>query len=421
MYRPTSVRSTRYRGPRRPPLTAIVPYRPAYSRTHLAEIRQAHLVANRGPLPVGVVVSPVMVIFIAVVLVIGLLMVVSTAPSAVAEKGSSIAKNPTLPAAFGQNTVQGSPTITERRLEKVLCFAGSPACDKAQVLYDEGVAANINPAYALGFFHHESNYGKQGMAAITHSLGNIRCTAGVACYEVNGGYAQYNSWEDGFQAWYDLINNLYIKQWKANTLEKIIPHYAPSDDGNDEKAYIDAVETDVRSWREVVQKSRTITAGLAVHRLDQNSVWQYDNQQQFNDWSPSACSAASTAAVLNFYGKRYQIADVLDEMIHLNLIDQHLGLLEHAGLRSIADRYQFNALLNESDNLDNVITVANSGHPVIVNWPPGKFFGGHFLVVTGGDASNVLLADSSSYNYRVLSRDKFLSYWAGFSAVITPK
>jgi hypothetical protein len=48
---------------------------------------------------------------------------------------------------------------------------------------------------------------------------------------------------------YSLILLLYVKQWHRVTVEQIIPKYAPGSDGNDEKAYIAAIEYAVATWR----------------------------------------------------------------------------------------------------------------------------------------------------------------------------
>src|SRR3981081_1020103 len=62
----------------------------------------------------------------------------------------------------------------------------------------------------------------------------------------------------------------------------------------------------------------SIPVALAQHhsarlttRLDQNALSQYNSLAEFHTWSPSACSAASIAAVLNFYGQNERVHDVL--------------------------------------------------------------------------------------------------------------
>jgi hypothetical protein len=170
-------------------------------------------------------------------LILGLCYLFNTNPSLLRQVTASVS------AATG-NSLQGAPTITVQKMHDVLCGAGSPMCGQEQQLYNQGVAANINPADALAFYHHESNYGTAGVARTTRSLGNLKCYTGAPwCYD---GFAGYNSWLDGSQAWYNLIAS-YIKGG-LTTLPAIIHKYAPGSAGNDENAYVTSVELDVRAW-----------------------------------------------------------------------------------------------------------------------------------------------------------------------------
>ncbi len=151
----------------------------------------------------------------------------------------------------GPYSVLGPPTVTPDFINKVLASYGSPAAGKGQALYDLGIKYGIDPVFALAFFMHESTFGTRGEAAKTMSLGNLRCINSRPCVDqsIGGGYAQMNSWEDGFEVWYQLIRNLYVTDWGANTVDLIIPHYAPSSDNNNEAAYINSVKTEVATWR----------------------------------------------------------------------------------------------------------------------------------------------------------------------------
>lgn len=146
----------------------------------------------------------------------------------------------------GGYTVVGSPTVNETFIDHVLEHYGSPAVGKGKVLYDDGVKYNIDPAFALAFFMQESTFGTQGVAKMTHSLGNIRATAGYPQY---GGYRLYHSWEEGIDDWYRLIGKLYVEQWGLSTVDQIIPVYAPNSDNNNESAYIQNVKKAVDTWR----------------------------------------------------------------------------------------------------------------------------------------------------------------------------
>lgn len=142
--------------------------------------------------------------------------------------------------------VLGVPTISAAFINQVLAAYQSPARGTGQALYALGVRYGIDPVVALAFFMHESRFGTQGEARFSKSLGNLRCIAGALCRE---NYAWFPTWQAGYQAWYVLIRQVYVEQWGCVTVEQIIPHYAPSADGNDETAYIAAVEQAVQTWR----------------------------------------------------------------------------------------------------------------------------------------------------------------------------
>lgn len=142
--------------------------------------------------------------------------------------------------------VVGKPSISSQLINQVLDRYHSPARGKGQALYDLGVYYGIDPTYALAFFMQESEFGTKGVATVTHSLGNIRATDGHPQYD---GYRLYNTWEEGFEDWYQLIANQYVNQWGLSTVDQIIPTYAPNADHNDEATYIRTVKLAVDRWR----------------------------------------------------------------------------------------------------------------------------------------------------------------------------
>ncbi|GCF06699.1 glucosaminidase domain-containing protein [Dictyobacter arantiisoli] len=152
-------------------------------------------------------------------------------------------------ASTGPYSVIGKPTISVNFINQVLAHYHSPAAGKGQALYDLGVQYNIDPAFALAFFMHESSFGTAGEAQTTQSLGNLRCYDGATCIDQDrGGYAKYNSWEEGFKAWYSLINNYYVGVRGLDTVDKIIPTYAPTADNNFEAGYIAALKHAIDTW-----------------------------------------------------------------------------------------------------------------------------------------------------------------------------
>jgi|SRR5579875_1261784 len=173
-----------------------------------------------------------------------LLLLMFAAVSWLAEGSRFATRSAAVPAASFR--VVGSPSISASFIDQVLTAYQSPAAGLGQALYDEGVAAGIDPVYALAFFWHESTFGRYGWARVNRSLGNIRCSPGYAC---RGGYRSYTTWQAGFADWYRLIRDLYVNQLGLQTVAQIVPVYAPSADHNDVQAYIRAVEQAVTDWR----------------------------------------------------------------------------------------------------------------------------------------------------------------------------
>ena len=157
-----------------------------------------------------------------------------------------IKDNQSLPLDNHTDTVLGLPTITAEKIDSVLKSYNSPAQGTGQIFYNLGLKYDIDPAYALAFFIHESSAGTQGVAKVTKSIGNIRATVGYDSYQ---GFRKYSSWESGIEDWYKLIKELYIDGWKLSKVENIIPVYAPVEDNNDTRAYIQQVNNLVASWR----------------------------------------------------------------------------------------------------------------------------------------------------------------------------
>ncbi|WP_376793683.1 hypothetical protein [Thermogemmatispora sp.] len=162
-------------------------------------------------------------------------------------------------------------------------------------------------------------------------------------------------------------------------------------------------------------------ASSHLMRINQLDPAQYDSQAQYQTWAYSACSAAAMTVVINAYGHRYRIADILKVESALHEITPDQGLLEEVGIARTAARFHFTTLWGHNLSLDQMLAIANSGRPVIVSFPPDRFPGGHLLVVRGGNASTVFLVDSSRLNYTAMARSRFLQLWGGFYAVLTPQ
>ncbi|MDQ2888112.1 MAG: C39 family peptidase [Chloroflexota bacterium] len=156
---------------------------------------------------------------------------------------------------------------------------------------------------------------------------------------------------------------------------------------------------------------------MRISQLDPN---QYASQAEYTTWAYSACSTASLTEVFDSFGYQFRITDVLRTESQIGAITPELGLVDPSGIANTAAKFGFKTQWGNNGSLDQIIAIANSGKPVIIGFPPDRYEGGHILVVVGGDSDNVLLADTSLWNRRELSRAQFLQWWGGFYAVVTP-
>ncbi len=162
-------------------------------------------------------------------------------------------------------------------------------------------------------------------------------------------------------------------------------------------------------------------ASHRLARISQLDPSQYSSSGEYNTWAYSACSAAAMTEVFDAYGYHLRITDVLKVEAQIGMITPSLGLVDPSGVQRTATYFGFYTNWGLSWTLDQVINTANQGKPVIVDFPPDRYAGGHILVVTGGDANYVYLADTSSWNRQSLTRWQFLQWWEGFAAVVTPR
>jgi murein DD-endopeptidase MepM/ murein hydrolase activator NlpD len=152
----------------------------------------------------------------------------------------------------GNYHLRGAPSLTAAQADEILAAYGSPAQGTGRAWVEIGERYNIDPAFALAFFIHESSAGTnpnwagfKADGSTTHNVGNIICAGYATCY---GRFRDYDSWETGIADWYRLIDDEYIKGRGTQTVADIIPIYAPAFE-NDVNGYVRAVEQLVDGWR----------------------------------------------------------------------------------------------------------------------------------------------------------------------------
>lgn len=151
--------------------------------------------------------------------------------------------------AQGGLSFKSAPRISQGAFSQILAAAGSPAAPHADELYSIIVAYGLDPAVALAFFQHESQYCTTGACA-RGDLRNWgmqrRAIRAERSPGVVQGFARYHTWQDGVRDWCELILG-YINRG-MDTVEKAVPVYAPQSDGNVPTAYIGAIRRQVAAW-----------------------------------------------------------------------------------------------------------------------------------------------------------------------------
>ena len=157
-----------------------------------------------------------------------------------------------------QYTIVGEPTISIQRINVILAAYHSPTAGLGQDIYNLGLQYRIDPVFVLAIFLHESQMGTVGEATKTLSPGNERCLPDRSCTDPQlGGYAQMESWSDGFAHLFSLLYYGYILGkvtlplvgQRCTSIEQIVLVFAPPSDHNDVAAYIAAWQYAVDAWR----------------------------------------------------------------------------------------------------------------------------------------------------------------------------
>lgn len=185
-------------------------------------------------------------------------------------------------------TFRCPPRISRDEFARVLQKFNSPCAPIAAECYDTITSTGLDPAVALAFFAHESTFGTRGVAVETLNWGNVRKAfkpeRAVGTHPRN--FVIFRSWQDGLRDWCERINARYIDERGLDTVEKAIPVYAPSSDGNNVQAYIDKVTRLVSTWiaedqatnpatslRDELLKATFATVSAAVH--PEQAFFQY--------------------------------------------------------------------------------------------------------------------------------------------------
>lgn len=154
-----------------------------------------------------------------------------------------------------------APTISAKQFDDILAQYGSPAHGIGPYITRIAHEHQIDTAYLLFIFIHESTaatnpawIGFYPDGSSTRNPGNIRCLGGYDCYK---GFTVFPSWESGFEAMVQLLveyragGGVYYRGTKQHdTITEAIRTWAPPSE-NDTERYVQQLQRAVSTWREL--------------------------------------------------------------------------------------------------------------------------------------------------------------------------
>lgn len=166
------------------------------------------------------------------------------------------------------------PSITAAQFNEILKEYNSPATGIGGYVTSVAKEKQIDNAYVLFIFIHESGagtnpnwVGNKGNGNTTHNPGNIRCIDKYPCYQ---GFADFPSWEVGFEKMIQLLveyreggGPLYGGSKAHATIDAAINTWAPPVE-NDTNHYVDSLKQHVSAWRKL-NKSTPVTQSASIH------------------------------------------------------------------------------------------------------------------------------------------------------------
>src|SRR6266851_1413429 len=112
------------------------------------------------------------------------------------------------------------------------------------------------------------------------------------------------------------------------------------------------------------------SASARILRVDSAAANQYATQYQYQVWSYSSCSGISLEEVMNSYGHNYIASDVLQVESNMGIWNSYSGLTSgEAGMAKAAAYFGFKTSATPPRTLQDLISTANKGNPVIVGSP----------------------------------------------------
>ena len=149
--------------------------------------------------------------------------------------------------ATSRTPVTGPPSLSLTTVQRIV--ARTPLSSLATVIYQFGQQRQIDPAFALAIWTHESSLDTAGASVRNKNPGNLICAAAAhpPATGCSGRWAVYPDLVAAIADWYRYIAVRYVQRG-LTTVETILPIYAPPSE-NDTQGYIAQVKRLMQQWR----------------------------------------------------------------------------------------------------------------------------------------------------------------------------
>lgn len=310
-----------------------------------------------------------------------------------------------------------------------------------------GQKYGINPCYGVAWSIKETQLGTTGYHVFNAATGQwgynlygmtgTGWLPGLCIPGYNGRFCGYRSWQDSIEDWFALISQAYVQgqahflqhngtgqgqtACPCTTPDTILPWYAPYFE-NDTTLYIKQIKDWITEWDATAPIIATQSGGAgvlisngvmgSVPYFSQLDATQYDSSSQYYAFKESTCGIASATMVIDSLGFKFSIGNVLDVAIANGSISAAEGTLNwqyitSPAMQSLGANLTLHTFVsdNPSDYGREFKTLTAQGQPVIINVLDSYFYAGHFMVVTGYDATDDTFIVNDPYG-RVLPGNK---------------
>lgn len=144
-------------------------------------------------------------------------------------------------------SISGPPSVSPAFVDATLRRVRSPLAGLGAFIYRDGERWDIDPVYLLAFATYFDR--RDALPEMAHNVGHVHATPGEPTVQ---GFRVFPTWQAGIEAWYRLINRLYVRRWHLRTVDAILPVYAPSTGAGVENELND-LRAMITAWRHMAR------------------------------------------------------------------------------------------------------------------------------------------------------------------------